>query len=141
MLTKHSKKFFFFRDVLVIFVIVFSMVQYINRVNASNSISYSTQWSTPGPAYAVTVDSSNNVYVNDVNSGRIRKYDSSGNFILQWGSLGSGDGQFTHANNIATDSAGNVYVSDNNSRIQKFDSSGGFLFKWGTAGSGDGEFN
>ncbi|MBL8207217.1 MAG: VCBS repeat-containing protein [Blastocatellia bacterium] len=62
------------------------------------------------------------------------------NFLLAWGSLGSGNGQFTQPSGVAVDRAGNVYVSDNNSRIQKFDSYGNFLLKWGSQGAGIGQF-
>ena len=58
----------------------------------------------------VAVDSSGNVYV--ATSDRIQKFDSSGNFITKWGSLGSGDGQFYHPSGVAIDSSGNVYVAD-----------------------------
>src|SRR5919106_1489484 len=62
-------------------------------------------------------------------------------FVLKWGTLGSGDGQFDNPNGIAVDSIGNVYVADAaNRRIQKFDSNGNFLLKWGTSGGGDGQF-
>jgi tripartite motif-containing protein 71 len=41
---------------------------------------------------------------------------------------------------VATDSRGNVYVSDTiNNNIQKFDSRGHFITKWGTEGTGDGQ--
>ena len=70
-------------------------------------------------------------------------------FDLQWGSVGTGNGNFTLPTRAATDSSGNVYVSDTgNHRIQKFNSSGTFITKWGAtllglpvAGTGDGEFN
>jgi hypothetical protein len=58
--------------------------------------------------------------------------------------IGSGDGQIGTGANVAlaTDSSGNVYVSDTgNNRVQKFNSSGTFLAKWGTPGSGNGEFS
>ncbi|RQD82096.1 MAG: PKD domain-containing protein, partial [Methanocalculus sp. MSAO_Arc2] len=43
-------------------------------------------------------------------------------FILKWGSYGTGDGQFWMPRGVTVDSAGNVYVADrNNHRIQKFD--------------------
>ena len=63
-------------------------------------------------------------------------------FERQWGSQGSGNGQFNNPVGVATDSAGNVYVADAyNDRIQKFDSSGTFITKWGSQGTGDGQFN
>jgi tripartite motif-containing protein 71 len=68
-------------------------------------------------------------------------------YLGQWGSQGSGDGQFQYPSGIIVDTLGNVYVTDmSNNRIEKFNSSGVFLAKWGknggdgTPGSGDGEF-
>ena len=60
----------------------------------------------------------------------------------QWGSPGSGSGQFNQPHGVAVDSSGNVYVADfNNHRIQKFDSSGVDLTQWGGLGSGNGQFS
>ncbi|MGD2295419.1 MAG: SMP-30/gluconolactonase/LRE family protein, partial [Candidatus Aminicenantes bacterium] len=62
-------------------------------------------------------------------------------FVLKWGELGSGDGQFQYPGGIDLDINGIVYVTDLfNHRIQKFDSKGNFLAKWGSYGSGDGQF-
>lgn len=64
-------------------------------------------------------------------------------FVGKWGSEGSGDGQFIAPKGLTIDSAGDVYVVDNNgltSRVQKFTSAGGFITKWGSAGSGAGQF-
>ena len=64
------------------------------------------------------------------------------NFVLMWGSTGTGNGRFHKPHGVATDGSGNVYVADNcNHRIQRFDSSGKFLLKWSKKGSGDGQFN
>jgi sugar lactone lactonase YvrE len=56
-------------------------------------------------------------------------------FLLKWGTTGSNNGQFITPRGIATDSAGNVYVVDQNARGQKFDSSGTFLFAFSGPGS------
>ncbi len=63
------------------------------------------------------------------------KYDS------QWGSTGSGDGQFKRPTGIAADRSGYIYVADTgNARLQKFDTSGYFISKWGGNGTGNGKF-
>ena len=52
-------------------------------------------------------------------------------FIKQWGSKGTGIGQFLYPIGIAVDPSGNVFISDNgNNRVQKFDGNGNFLAKW-----------
>ncbi|MBX7253381.1 MAG: SMP-30/gluconolactonase/LRE family protein [Candidatus Promineofilum sp.] len=63
------------------------------------------------------------------------------NFVTQWGSEGSGDGQFYYPLGVAVDAAGNVYVADAyNYRIQKFNSAGGYLAQWSGEGDGNGQF-
>ena len=63
-------------------------------------------------------------------------------YLTQWGSFGSGDGQFLNPSGVATDAFGNVYVSDRaNFRIQKFSGTGTYLTQWGSHGSGNGQFN
>jgi ribosomal protein L40E len=43
------------------------------------------------------------------------------NFILTWGSQGSGTDQFNDPVGVAVDASGNVYVTDlNNNRVEKF---------------------
>ena len=73
--------------------------------------------------YGVTVDTEGNVYVVDYVNHRIRKFNRYGGAITQWGSRGSGVGQFQAPEGIAVDSQGNVYIADTgNHRIQKFTS-------------------
>jgi len=63
-------------------------------------------------------------------------------YITQWGTPGSGVGQFSGLFGIAVDASGDVYAADGfNDRIQKFTSSGTYLGQWGTTGSGNGQFN
>jgi hypothetical protein len=60
------------------------------------------------------------------------------NYLSTLAAVGSADGQVLAPRGIATDSAGNVYVADQNTRVQKFNSSGVFQFKFATGGSGTG---
>ena len=61
------------------------------------------------------------MYVADIKSNRIQKFDSNGKYITKWGSKGGGDGQFVGPDDIAVNSSGNLYVSDaGNNRIQVF---------------------
>jgi DNA-binding beta-propeller fold protein YncE len=62
--------------------------------------------------------------------------------VTQWGSPGSGEGQFYEAMGLAIDSENNLYLADThlNHRIQKFSSEGEFITSWGNYGSGEGEF-
>jgi DNA-binding beta-propeller fold protein YncE len=44
-----------------------------------------------------------------------------GTYAFEWGSFGTGPGQFNHPACVAIDGAGNVFVMDkDNSRVQKF---------------------
>jgi DNA-binding beta-propeller fold protein YncE len=90
----------------------------------------------------LALDSSNNVYASDDSNGRIVKFSGDGTYLAQWGSSGSGNGQFEGPTGIAVDSSNNVYVADsNNNRVEKFTSSGIYLTQWGSSGSGNGQFD
>ncbi len=63
-------------------------------------------------------------------------------FSAQWGTGGSGDGQFNDPLAAAVDGSGNVFVADTgNHRVQKFSPAGVLLTQWGTHGTGDGQFD
>jgi RHS repeat-associated protein len=63
-------------------------------------------------------------------------------FASQFGSAGSGNGQFNRPESVATDGTGNIWVDDKeNGRLQKFSATGEFIAAYGTAGSGAGQFS
>lgn len=63
-------------------------------------------------------------------------------YSSQFGSSGSGNGQFSLPYVIDIDSNDNIYVGDYAlKRVQKFNSSGVYVSQFGSAGSGDGQFN
>jgi tripartite motif-containing protein 71 len=67
------------------------------------------------------VASDGSVYVADFGNNRIQKFTSEGVFASEWGTNGSGDGEFYCPRGVAVASDGSVYVSDTgNNRIQKF---------------------
>jgi len=89
------------------------------------------------------------VYVAD-NDSRIQEFDSAGDYLTQFGSYGSGDGQFGNNTEeilspagIAVDPATrDVYAVDGgNNRVEAFDSAGNYLYQFGSPGSGNGQFS
>lgn len=93
-------------------------------------------------SYGIAALADGSAYASDQNNNVVNYYDSAGNYILRWGSAGSGDGQFSGPSGVETDASGNVYVADTgNNRIQKFDASGSYTTKWGTTGSGNTNMN
>src|SRR5205814_10015624 len=71
---------------------------------------------------------------------RVLVYDSSGNFLNEFGVNGTGAGQFGDLRGIGTDAAGNVYVSDNdNGCIHVLDATWPFLCQFGQKGPGAGQ--
>jgi sugar lactone lactonase YvrE len=61
-------------------------------------------------------------------TGRILKFDKDGNFIKEWGRIGTGPGEFRTPHALAFDSQGRLFVADRgNHRIQIFDQDGNYL--------------
>ncbi len=98
---------------------------------------------TPGSTFNrpsdVAWDSAGNIYITDGMSGnvnRVAKFNKEGNFVKQWGSTGSGDGQFNGLKAIAVDKQNNVYVADaGNKRIQVFDAEGTYKSQFTNVGT------
>jgi hypothetical protein len=105
----------------------------------------------------VATDAAGNVYLADRLNHRIQKFDSAGTFERTWGKAvnmttggnlctaasghtcqagtsGGLGGEMDSPGGVATDTAGNVYTTEeSNHRIQKFDSAGTFERTWGKA--------
>jgi DNA-binding beta-propeller fold protein YncE len=78
----------------------------------------------------IATDSSGNLWVVDRANERVMKYDSNGNFLMQFGSAGSGNGQFNDPRGIAISSNGTIWVTDmGNNNVQAFNASGQFIRK------------
>jgi|GEM_PF-1854001 len=100
-----------------------------------------------GTAGSLVVDC--DIYVADSGNDRIQIFSQSNtttgpvyNYAYQWGSSGTGNGQFGLVGGIAYDQSNKIYVVDAyNSRVQVFNNNGTYYTKWGTAGSGNGQFN
>ncbi len=105
---------------------------------------------------SIEVDADGYVYVVDSYNHRVQKFkeDNIGDYdyVAQWGTEGTGDGELYFPSNIGVDLNGTLYVTDSTSKISMFDSDEAsltpFIGKWsdmsivakanGIAVSGDG---
>jgi tripartite motif-containing protein 71 len=100
-------------------------------------------WAIPASGrWAISVAPNGVIYLADGTASRVLYYSPDGNKLGEWGSPGTGDGQFDGPCGIEVAADGRVFVADSyNNRVQYFTPAGSFLGKFGTAGSGPGEFN
>ena len=64
-----------------------------------------------------------------------------GEFLFEFGSKGTGNGQFDDVNGIAVNACHEIIVTEiGNQRVQVFDRCGNFLFAFGESGTGEGQF-
>jgi DNA-binding beta-propeller fold protein YncE len=64
-------------------------------------------------------------------NARILEYTADGKKITEWGTAGTGPGQFVLPHSIQVDENGIVYVADReNGRVQRFDMKGKYLGEW-----------
>lgn len=90
----------------------------------------------------VAVAPAGDFYVTDgYGNARVLKYDRTGKLIKQWGTKGTGEGEFNLPHAVVLDAAGRVYVGDReNNRVQVFDADGKFLSQWKQSGAPYGLF-
>jgi len=74
-------------------------------------------------------------------NNRIIKFDSEGNYLMQWGEAGGDHGQFRDPHALAMDSEGRLFVADRgNSRLQIFSQDGEHIATWTQFGRPSGLF-
>jgi len=83
----------------------------------------------------VLVAPNGDIFVADGHSSngnnRIVKFNSAGEYLMEWGGKGTGSGHLDVPHALAMDSAGRLFVADRgNSRLQIFDQEGTWLATW-----------
>jgi DNA-binding beta-propeller fold protein YncE len=74
-------------------------------------------------------------------NSRVVKFAKDGSYLKEWGTKGTGEGQFNLPHAIVLDGQGNVHVGDReNNRVQVFDAEGRFLSQWKESGAPYGLF-
>lgn len=80
----------------------------------------------------VAVAADGSFFVSDgYRNTRVMKFSSTGTFLSQWGTKGTGPGEFDLPHGIALDHEGRIYVADrSNMRVQIFDKTGHYIEQW-----------
>ncbi|MDO8663123.1 MAG: 6-bladed beta-propeller [Candidatus Omnitrophota bacterium] len=85
---------------------------------------------------------SGRLYVVDTQAHKVIIFDLMGNFILEFGARGKGEGEFNYPTSIAIDNENKSYIADTmNCRAQVFDKNNKFLYSLGQAGNTSGSFS
>jgi DNA-binding beta-propeller fold protein YncE len=67
----------------------------------------------------------------DWHNDRVQRFTADGEFIMEFGTSGSGDGEFNRPAGVEVDHHGDIYVADRgNNRIQLFNPEGKYLDKF-----------
>lgn len=84
-----------------------------------------------GPSDVAFLPNGDILVADGYQNSRVVKFDKEGRYLSEWGTWGSGPGQFNQLHGIAVDADQRIYVNDRvNSRVQIFDKDGRFLDQW-----------
>ena len=71
----------------------------------------------------------------DASNNRVQVFGLDGSFVRQWGTQGSGDGQFKYPSGLIVNGDEVLVIDYGNHRVQVFGLDGSFVRQWG--GKGD----
>ena len=90
----------------------------------------------------IAVGPDGNVYVTDSGNARVQVFTPQGRFVRQFGSYGSGPGQFLQPYTLKVDNTGDVYVTDGMTEtLTKFSPSGKVIWRIGGGAVTDPDLN
>lgn len=90
---------------------------------------------------AITVNSSDFLFVSDQLNNRTQVFYPNGTFCEVWGTTGSGNGELSDPQGIATNDT-HVFIAErSNNRVQVFNADGTYASQWGESGTGEGQFD
>ncbi len=93
------------------------------------------------PAGIAIDNERNRLYVVDVATHNVKVYSLGGELLFEFGTRGSGDGEFNFPTHVAVSESGKVFVVDSmNNRVMIFSSDGQFIGKFGRIGRVTGSF-
>ena len=89
----------------------------------------------------IAIDKDDNVYTTEFMGHRVRKFNSEGDLLAEWGGRGNEPGQISSPTGIVFGPDGRIYVAESaGHRVQVFSPEGTLLDALGARGDGDGEF-
>ena len=96
-----------------------------------------------GKTTGISLGPDGNLYVADTHYHRVVVFSPAGKIVREFGSFGTGGGQFVYPTDVAFAPDGRIFVSEygGNDRVSVFTAAGEFLSSFGSRGGGAGELS